>query len=144
MVSPRLPDAARPVLGRLLGGLERCGRQRPRAVGRGGRGRRGGWRLVVRVGHGGFTRRLFLFQRGQFTFNRRFIETKFSGFFGIVRRDAEKDMILLIKSTRGEFPASRITRSHFCLMRLATSRKSIFEPYTSMKLAKADLLSPDA
>ena len=51
-----------------------------------------------------------VFKRGQFTFNRRFIETKFSGFFGIVRRDPEKDMILLIKSTRGEFPASRITR----------------------------------
>src|SRR5262249_16971861 len=30
------------------------------------------------------------------------------------------------------------------LMRLATSRKSIFEPYTSMKLAKADFLSPEA
>jgi hypothetical protein len=51
-----------------------------------------------------------VFKRGQFTFNRRFIETKFSGFFGIVRRDPDKDMILLIKSTRGEFPASRITR----------------------------------
>lgn len=51
-----------------------------------------------------------VFRRGQFTFNRRFIETKFSGFFGIVRRDPEKDMILVIKSTRGEFPASRITR----------------------------------
>ena len=26
-------------------------------------------------------------------FNRRFFETKFSGFFGMVRRDTEKDMI---------------------------------------------------
>jgi hypothetical protein len=51
-----------------------------------------------------------VFKRGQFTFNRRFIETKFSGFFGMVRRDAEKDMVLLIKSARGEFIATRISR----------------------------------
>jgi len=51
-----------------------------------------------------------VFKRGQFTFNRRFIETKFASFFGIARRDADKDMILLIKAARGEFPATRISR----------------------------------
>jgi hypothetical protein len=51
-----------------------------------------------------------IFQRGAFMFNRRFFETKFSGFFGIVRRDAEKDMIILIKSARGEYQAERISR----------------------------------
>ena len=51
-----------------------------------------------------------IFQRGAFMFNRRFFETKFSGFFGVVRRDAEKDMIIVIKSARGEFHAERITR----------------------------------
>lgn len=51
-----------------------------------------------------------VFKRGQFTFNRRFIETKFSGFFGMVRRDAEKDLVLLIKSARGEFIVTRISR----------------------------------
>jgi hypothetical protein len=50
------------------------------------------------------------YARGQFTFNRRFFETKFPGFFGVVRRDAEKDMLLVIKSARGEFPGQRITR----------------------------------
>jgi len=50
------------------------------------------------------------FQRGQFTFNRRFFETKFPGFFGVVRRDAEKDMVLVIKSTRGEYTTQRISR----------------------------------
>ena len=50
------------------------------------------------------------FQRGQFTFNRRFIETKFAGFFGVVRRDAERDMVLLVKSARGEYTGDRITR----------------------------------
>jgi hypothetical protein len=50
------------------------------------------------------------YQRGQFTFNRRFIETKFPGFFGVVRRDADRDMVLVIKSTRGEYDGQRISR----------------------------------
>jgi len=51
-----------------------------------------------------------VFQRGAFTFNRRFFETKFPGFFGIVRRDAERDLVLVIKSARGEFVGNRISR----------------------------------
>jgi hypothetical protein len=51
-----------------------------------------------------------VFQRGAFTFNRRFFETRFPGFFGVVRREAEKDMVLLIKSARGQHVAERITR----------------------------------
>jgi hypothetical protein len=51
-----------------------------------------------------------VFQRGQFTFNRRFFETKFAGFFGVVRRDAERDMVLVIKSARGEYTSQRISR----------------------------------
>jgi hypothetical protein len=50
------------------------------------------------------------FQRGAFTFNRRFFETKFPGFFGVVRRDAEKDMVLVIKSARGNYHGQRISR----------------------------------
>jgi hypothetical protein len=50
------------------------------------------------------------FQRGQFTFNRRFIETKFAGFFGLARREADRDMVLVIKAARGEYIADRITR----------------------------------
>ncbi|HVM50381.1 MAG TPA: hypothetical protein VMU04_20305 [Candidatus Acidoferrum sp.] len=50
------------------------------------------------------------YQRGQFTFNRRFIETKFGGFFGVVRRDAERDMVLVVKSARGEYIGQRISR----------------------------------
>ena len=50
------------------------------------------------------------YQRGQFTFNRRFFETKFPGFFGVVRRDADKDMVLAIKSGRGHHIGQRITR----------------------------------
>jgi hypothetical protein len=51
-----------------------------------------------------------IFKRGQFTFNRRFIETKFAGFFGVVRRDADKEMVLVVKSPRGEHVATRISR----------------------------------
>lgn len=51
-----------------------------------------------------------VFKRGQFTFNRRFIETKFSNFFGAVRRGDDKDMVLLVKSMRGEHVATRISR----------------------------------
>jgi hypothetical protein len=50
------------------------------------------------------------YQRGQFTFNRRFFETKFPNFFGVVRREADKDMMLVIKGSRGEFHGERISR----------------------------------
>jgi hypothetical protein len=51
-----------------------------------------------------------VFQRGAFMFNRRFFETKFTGFFGVVRRDADKDMVLVIKAARGEYVAERVSR----------------------------------
>jgi len=51
-----------------------------------------------------------VYQRGQYTFNRRFIETKFANFFGVVRRDADKDMVLVVKSARGTYTAQRISR----------------------------------
>src|SRR5262249_27127050 len=50
------------------------------------------------------------FQRGAFTFNRRFFETKFPGFFGVVKREADKDLVLSIKSARGDYIGQRITR----------------------------------
>ena len=51
-----------------------------------------------------------IFQRGQFTFNRRFFETKFSGFFSMVRRDTEKNLVLVVKAGRAQFIVERITR----------------------------------
>jgi len=50
------------------------------------------------------------FARGQFTFNRRFIETKFAGFFGVVRHGADKDMVLVVKAARGQYVCNRISR----------------------------------
>lgn len=51
-----------------------------------------------------------VFTRGKFTLNRRFFETKFGGFFGVVRRESEKDLLLIIKSAGGEYVVNRISR----------------------------------
>lgn len=51
-----------------------------------------------------------VYARGQFTFNRRFFETKFPGFFGVVRREADKDMVIIIRATRGTYAGRRFSR----------------------------------
>jgi hypothetical protein len=51
-----------------------------------------------------------VFTRGQFTFNKRFFETKFTSFFGIARREEDKRKTLVFKTTKGEFVANRISR----------------------------------
>jgi hypothetical protein len=51
-----------------------------------------------------------VFQRGQFTFNRRFFETKFSGFFALIRREADKNLMLTVKTGRANMVVERITR----------------------------------
>ena len=54
--------------------------------------------------------RVTVYQRGQTTFNRRFFETKFAGFLKMVPGDAEKDMVIYIRSARGEHSGNRLTR----------------------------------
>ncbi len=78
-----------------------------------------------------------IFQRGAYTFNRRFLETKFAGFFGVVRRDAEKDMILVIKAARGEYHGTRISRIsandlHLQVVKGAASEEVLI-PFTEIK-----------
>ncbi len=51
-----------------------------------------------------------LFKRGEFVFNRRFFETKFGGFFGVLRREADKDKVLTVKTPHGLFEVERFTR----------------------------------
>jgi hypothetical protein len=51
-----------------------------------------------------------VYKRGQFTFNRRFFETKFAGFLRMVPAEAEKDMVLQVRSGRGEHVGTRIAR----------------------------------
>jgi len=51
-----------------------------------------------------------VYKRGQTTFNRRFFETKFANFLRVTPTEAEKDLVLLIKSARGDHTGSRIAR----------------------------------
>lgn len=74
-----------------------------------------------------------VFQRGQFTFNRRFFETKFSGFFGVMRHGPDKDMVLVIKTPRAQYVAHRITRiaaneAHFEVME-GPAHKEVMVPF---------------
>jgi hypothetical protein len=78
-----------------------------------------------------------IFQRGQFMFNRRFFETKFSGFFGIVRREADKDKVLQVKTPRSLFVAERISRIaanevHFEVLR-GDSRQEVMVPFAEIQ-----------
>jgi hypothetical protein len=49
-----------------------------------------------------------VFKRGQFTFNRRFFETKFAGFFPAVRSETDQKLDLIIKLPQGIFVVQRI------------------------------------
>lgn len=74
-----------------------------------------------------------VFQRGQFTFNRRFFETKFSGFFGMARHGASKDMVLVIKTPRAQHIAERISRiaaneAHFEVV-VGAARQEVMVPF---------------
>ena len=78
-----------------------------------------------------------IFQRGQFTFNRRFFETKFSNFFSTVRREADKDLVLVIKTARDQTIVQRITRIasndvHFEVLQ-GTARREIMMPFADIQ-----------
>jgi hypothetical protein len=51
-----------------------------------------------------------VFRRGDTTFNRRFFESKFPGFFRIVPSEAEKDLVLVVRTGKNEYIAKRISR----------------------------------
>jgi hypothetical protein len=51
-----------------------------------------------------------VYARGETSFNRRFFETKLAGFFRAVPSPAEKDLLVHIKSARGDYTGRRITR----------------------------------
>lgn len=50
------------------------------------------------------------YARGQFTFNRRFFETKFAGFLKVVPGEAERDKVIHVKSARGEHVGQRFSK----------------------------------
>ncbi|HYE32501.1 MAG TPA: hypothetical protein VEH27_13810 [Methylomirabilota bacterium] len=59
------------------------------------------------------------FKRGDTTFNRRFFETQFSNWFRLVPSDAEKDLVLAIRTPKGEIVGKRISRISMNEMHLA-------------------------
>jgi hypothetical protein len=63
-----------------------------------------------------------VYKRGEFTFNRRFFETKFPGFFRVVPSEAEKDLVLVIRAAKNEFVAKRISRISSNEMHVQTLR----------------------
>ena len=51
-----------------------------------------------------------IFNRGEYTFNRRFIETQFAGFFRVVPSEADKDLLLVFKTPKQQYIGRRISR----------------------------------
>src|SRR6266700_313438 len=78
-----------------------------------------------------------VYKRGQTTFNRRFFETKLSGFLRIVPSEAEKDLILVIRSARGEHAGQRISRimpNELCLLvQKGAASSEVIIPYAEIQ-----------
>jgi hypothetical protein len=51
-----------------------------------------------------------VYNRSNTTFDRRFFETKFTGFFRVVPSEAEKDLVMIIKTPKKELVATRVSR----------------------------------
>jgi len=69
-----------------------------------------------------------VFNRGEYTFNRRFVETQFSGFFRVVPSEAEKDLVLVVRTPKQEYVGKRITRisaNEFFLQLLQSGGKEV-------------------
>jgi hypothetical protein len=70
------------------------------------------------------------FKRGEFTFNRRFIETKFSGFMRLVPGEAEKDLVLYFSTARGEHKGKRISKVTQTDLQLVIQKEEAFAEVT--------------
>lgn len=69
-----------------------------------------------------------VFNRGEVEFNRRFVETTFQGFFRVVPSEAERDLVLVIKTPKSEYVGRRITRisaNEFFLQLLGGAGKEV-------------------
>lgn len=51
-----------------------------------------------------------VYGRNDYTFNRRFVETQFSSFFRVVPAEADKDLVLVVKTPKAEYIGKRISR----------------------------------
>jgi hypothetical protein len=77
-----------------------------------------------------------VYPRGQFTFNRRFFETKFAGFLKMVPGEAEKDKIIHIKSARGEYTGQRLSKIEpnelFLQVRKGVATEDVMIPFSEI------------
>jgi hypothetical protein len=77
-----------------------------------------------------------VYSRGQFTFNRRFFETKFAGFLKLVPGEAEKDKIIHIKSARGEYTGQRFSKIEpnevFLQVRKGIATEDVMIPFSEI------------
>ena len=63
-----------------------------------------------------------VYARSNTTFDRRFFETKFTGFFRVAPAEPEKDLVIVVKTPKQEYVATRVSRIsaseiHFQLQR---------------------------
>jgi hypothetical protein len=77
-----------------------------------------------------------VYPRGQFTFNRRFFETKFAGFLKMVPGESERDKVIQIKSARGEYIGQRFSKIEanelFLQIRKGTVSEDVMIPFTEI------------
>ena len=77
-----------------------------------------------------------VYKRGEFTFNKRFFETKLPGFFGIRPSDAEKGLVFEIKTNKGNLVCNRVVRAtaaEVCLQVMrASSVEEVNVPFTDV------------
>jgi hypothetical protein len=88
----------------------------------------GGGLRVAAVEKGGGKVEAKVYKRGDYTFNRRFVETQFSGFFRVVPTEAEKDMALVVTTAKEEYVGKRISRissNEFFLQLLQAGGKEV-------------------
>jgi hypothetical protein len=86
----------------------------------------------VAPGHAAAT----VYQRGTTMFNRRFFETKLAGFLRMVPGEAERDMVIHVKSARGEHVAQRLSKvlpNELCLQVMKAGASSeVAIPYSEI------------
>lgn len=71
-----------------------------------------------------------VYKRGEFTFNKRFFETKLPGFFGVRPSDAEKGLVCEVKTNKGAMICNRIVRASAADVCLQVMRNSSLEEVT--------------
>lgn len=77
-----------------------------------------------------------IYPRGQFTFNRRFFETKFAGFLKMVPGEAERDKVIYVKSARGEYIGHRLSKVElnevYLQIRKGHATEDVMIPYSEI------------